>query len=74
MDIEDVKRDVSTLYDAAETIRAEIEFSYRGFNAQGAILPPEYVGVLRAATMLLRNITTLLRRTQLLQLTTNEEM
>ena len=43
VDIDDVKRDVeSTLYDAAETIGVEIEITYRGFNALGAVLLPEY--------------------------------
>ena len=44
VDIEDVKCDVeSTLHNAAENIGVEIEISYRGFNAQGAVLLPEYV-------------------------------
>ena len=44
VDIEDVKRDVeSTLHDAAKKIGVEIEISYRGFNAEGAVLLPEYV-------------------------------
>ena len=44
VDINDVKRDVeSTLHAAAETIGVEIEITYRGFNALGAVLLPEYV-------------------------------
>lgn len=44
IDIEEVKRDVeATLNAAAEKIGVEIEIAYRGFNAQGAVLLPEYV-------------------------------
>lgn len=44
IDLDKVKRDVeSILYEAAEKIGMEIQISYRGFHAQGAVLLPEYV-------------------------------